>query len=82
MSDHLKKVCFYTLLSGIFFICLFLTPCPAYSDAEKDNLNVEKDKEKTVYTIGSSQKDKKDQSEEDKKNSWEMLKNTNLWIRK
>mgnify|MGYP000898614783 CR=1 FL=1 len=81
MPFQLKSF-FRMCLFCIVFIILFTIPSPASSENRKDELNIEKDKDKTVYTIGSSQKDKKDQAEEDKKNSWEMLKNSNLWIRK
>jgi hypothetical protein len=44
----------------------------------EDELDIKKDKDKTVYTVGSKEDQKKD---EDKENSWEMLKNMNPWIR-
>ncbi|HOF58676.1 MAG TPA: hypothetical protein PLA81_10380 [Syntrophorhabdaceae bacterium] len=81
MLCHFKGV-FIRFSLSIMILALLTIPYPALSEDERDNLKVERDKEKTVYTIGSSQKDKKDQSEEDRKNSWDMLKNSNLWIRK
>lgn len=81
MLCHFKGV-FIRFSLSIMILTLLTIPYPALSEDERDNLKVERDKEKTVYTIGSSQKDKKDQSEEDRKNSWDMLKNSNLWIRK
>jgi hypothetical protein len=44
---------------------------------DKEELEVKRDKEKTVYTIDSKDDQKKD---EDKANAWEMLKNKNIWI--
>jgi len=76
------KAAFVKFLLSLIVLTFFLMPYPAYCEDRKEDLNVERDKEKTVYTIGSSQKEKKDQSEEDKKNAWDMLKNSNLWIRK
>lgn len=81
MPNYFKTAFIKFLLFIIVLTLLFIT-YPACSEDRKEDLNVERDKEKTVYTIGSSQKDKKDQSEEDKKNAWDMLKNSNLWIRK
>ena len=65
----------------MILVFLFVFPHPASSESGQEELNVTRDEEKTVYTIGSSQPDKKDQAAEDKENSWEMLKNMNLWIK-
>jgi hypothetical protein len=56
-------------------LLLFLNPAPLAFG--KDELEVKRDKEKTVYTIDSKDDQKKD---EDKANAWEMLKNKNIWI--
>jgi len=52
-----------------FMLLLFLNPAPLAFG--KDELEVKRDKEKTVYTIDSKDDQKKD---EDKANAWEMLK--------
>lgn len=80
MSNCLRSVIFI-LLSGMIFVFLFVFPHLASSESGQDELNIKRDEEKTVYTIGSSQADKKDQAAEDKENSWEMLKNMNLWMK-
>ncbi|MCX5810596.1 MAG: hypothetical protein NTX36_14720 [Proteobacteria bacterium] len=80
MSNCLRSV-ICILLSGIIFVFLFAFPHVASSESGQDELNIKRDEEKTVYTIGSSHADKKDQAEEDKENSWEMLKNMNLWMK-
>jgi hypothetical protein len=60
-----------------FLLILFLhSPVTAY---DKEELEVKRDKEKTVYSIDSKEDQKKD---EDKANAWEMLKNKNMWIEK
>jgi hypothetical protein len=81
MSNHLKKSVIRMLLSGMIFVFLFAFPHLASSESGQEELNIKRDEEKTVYTIGSSQTDKKDQAAEDKANSWEMLKNMNLWMK-
>ncbi|MCX5813536.1 MAG: hypothetical protein NT178_13480 [Proteobacteria bacterium] len=58
-----------------FILLLFLHSAAIASD--KEELEVRRDKEKTVYTIDSKDDQKKD---EDKANAWEMLKNKNIWI--
>jgi len=80
MSNRLKSVT-CILLTGMIFVFLFVFPHSASSESGQEELNVQRDEEKTVYTIGSSHADKKDQAEQDKENSWEMLKNMNLWIK-
>jgi hypothetical protein len=39
--------------------------------AERNSITIERDKDRTVYTIGSSEGD---QTKEDTENAWEMLK--------
>jgi len=54
-----------------------------YGDSEKRELDIKRDKDKTVYMIGGQSDSKeKDQAEEDRKNSWEMLKNSRIRIDK
>jgi hypothetical protein len=60
----------------INFILLLFLHSAAFS-YDKEELQVKRDKEKTVYTIDSKDDQKKD---EDKANAWEMLKNKNMWI--
>lgn len=65
------------------FVLLFIVYAPAYGDAEKRELDIQRDKDKTVYMIGGQTDTKqKDQEEEDRRNSWEMLKNSKIWIDK
>ncbi|MCX7965775.1 MAG: hypothetical protein N2596_04035 [Syntrophorhabdaceae bacterium] len=70
----------------IFIFSLFLLAfffINAYGDAEKKEIDIKRDREKTVYTIGSTDINKeKDQTEDDRKNSWDMLKNMNIRIDK
>lgn len=66
---------------SLFLICFMLTN--AYCDSEKKEMDIKREKDRTVYTIGDSQcTDKKDRTEEDRKDSWDMLKNMNIRIDK
>jgi hypothetical protein len=58
-----------------FILLLFLHSAALAND--KEELEVKRDKQKTVYIIDSKDDQKKD---EDKANAWEMLKNKNIWI--
>ncbi len=70
------------ILTIIIFYLIILNGS-VYGQTEKKELNIERDKDKTVYTIGgSTDSPKKDQTEEDRQNSWDMLKNTRIWIDK
>jgi len=70
----------------IFFVIsllLFILTTLVYGDSEKRELEIKRDKDKTVYMIGGQSDSKeKDQTEEDRKNSWEMLKNSRIRIDK
>ncbi|HVN98195.1 MAG TPA: hypothetical protein VMT62_17345 [Syntrophorhabdaceae bacterium] len=65
-------------------ICLFLIICGSFSQAVGgDDIAVTKDKDKTTYTIGSSQtpdKNGKTEEDRDKEQAWEMLKKMNIII--
>ncbi|HOP85369.1 MAG TPA: hypothetical protein PKZ54_02695 [Syntrophorhabdaceae bacterium] len=68
-------------ISSVIFITLLLTN--AYGESAKNEMDIKRDKEKTVYIIGSPDSTKeKDTTEEDRKNSWDMLKNANIRIDK
>ncbi len=69
-----KNVLYLCIVSLVLFLLPGLTPL-AFGE---DELDIKKDKEKTVYTIGGSKDDQK--KDEDKENSWEMLKNVRPWI--
>jgi hypothetical protein len=64
----------YLLIINLFLLFFLHSAVLAGS---KEELEVKRDKDKTVYTIGSEEDQKKD---EDKANAWEMLKNKNIWI--
>jgi len=64
----------YLCMIIFFLLSLLHSAVLAY---DKEELEVKRDKDKTVYTIGSEEDQKKD---EDKANAWEMLKNKNIWI--
>jgi len=69
------------IILSVIFIALLLTN--AYGDNAKNEMDIKRDKEKTVYIIGSQDsKKEKDIAEEDRKNSWDMLKNINIRIDK
>jgi hypothetical protein len=74
------KILFFLLFTMVFiFMTGFLTPL-----ISKDGLEVTRDKDKTVYSIGSSEKrnNEKTEEEKDKERAWEMLKNMNNIIDK
>lgn len=48
----------------------------------KDLLHIEKDKEKTVYTIDAETDKHRQQEEKDRENSWNMLQNMTIDGRK
>jgi hypothetical protein len=56
----------FLMLSSVLFVAF-----------GKEPIDVQKDNDKTVYTIGSG-KEQKDEYQEDKKNAWDMLKNMNI----
>jgi len=69
------------IILSVIFIALLLTN--AYGDNAKNEMDIKRDKEKTVYIIGSQDsKKEKDTAEEDRKNSWDMLKNMDIRIDK
>ena len=47
------------------------------ASSEEEAVTVTRDKEKTVYTIGSG----KQQEDPDKEKAWEMLRDLNIWTR-
>ncbi|MCX8110298.1 MAG: hypothetical protein N3D15_03495 [Syntrophorhabdaceae bacterium] len=68
----------------IFFVAIVL-PCifytMVYGDSDKRELDIQMDKDKTVYIIGGQTDSRqKDQADEDRQNSWEMLKNSHIRI--
>ncbi|OPY77039.1 MAG: hypothetical protein A4E64_01280 [Syntrophorhabdus sp. PtaU1.Bin058] len=69
------------IVFGIFiaFLALHL---PSYSYGGE--IEVQRDKEKTVYSIGSSQENKNGttEAEKDKEKAWDMLRNSNIIIDK
>jgi len=69
------------IVFGVFVIFLLLhLPSNSYSG----EIEVQRDKEKTVYSIGSSQgnKDGTTEAEKDKEKAWDMLRNSNIIIDK
>lgn len=67
------------LYLSIFIFMLLLLSGPAPLTFAKDELNVKRDNEKTVYTIEPKEDQKRNQ-DKDKENAWEMLKNIKPWI--
>ena len=64
------------LASLLFASLVWITPlCAASSDEE--TITVTRDKDKTVYTIGSG----KEQEDPEREKAWEMLKDINIWTR-
>ncbi len=64
---------FLLIIFTLIFFLILLGPTSG-----DNNIDVKRDKDKTVYIIDS----KNDQKEnKDKENAWEMLKNNNLWIK-
>lgn len=64
LSVMVLTLMFFLILSG-----------PTSGD---NNIDVKRDKDKTVYIIDSKNDQKEDK---DKENAWEMLKKNNLWIK-
>lgn len=64
------------------FIAFLMLHLPSYSYGGE--MEVKRDKEKTVYSIGSSQenKDGTTEAEKDKEKAWDMLRNSNIIIDK
>jgi hypothetical protein len=74
------RILFFFLFTTMFiFITGFLMPV-----ISKDGLEVTRDKDKTTYSIGPSEKrnNEKTEEEKDKERAWEMLKNMNNIIDK
>ncbi|MBP9560473.1 MAG: hypothetical protein KBE27_01470 [Syntrophorhabdaceae bacterium] len=78
------KIIKIILVTVIFFLLIFnASTSSTYGDTEKRELDVERDKDKTVYIIGGTTNSRqRDQTEEDRQNSWDMLKNTRIKIDK
>ncbi|MDD5008484.1 MAG: hypothetical protein PHU49_07800 [Syntrophorhabdaceae bacterium] len=69
------------IVFGILVVFLVLhLPSNSYSG----EIEVNRDKEKTAYSIGSSQgnKDGTTEAEKDKEKAWDMLRNSNIIIDK
>ena len=74
------KILFFFLFTTIFiFMNGFLTDA-----ISKDAIEVTRDKDKTTYSIGPSEKksNEKTEEEKDKERAWDMLKNMNTVIDK
>jgi hypothetical protein len=79
-SRPVLKILFFFLFTALFFFMTgFLAPV-----ISKDGLEVTRDKDKTTYSIGSSEKrdNEKTEEEKDKERAWDMLKNMNNVIDK
>jgi hypothetical protein len=80
---HLRSVLtiffFFLFIALFIFMTGFLTPV-----ISEDGLEVARDKDKTTYSIGPSEKRKNEKTEEekDKERAWDMLKNMNIIIDK
>jgi len=72
----IKTKYYFQGVCTIFVLSLFVLSMPL-STFGREELDEKKDKDKTVWTIGSSE-DK--QQQEDKDKAWDMLKNMNLWM--
>ncbi len=66
------------ILAILLAASLLLVPWPSSAET-REEMTVVRDKEKTVYTIGSNGENKKEE-EKDREKSWEMLKNMNIII--
>jgi hypothetical protein len=74
------KITFFFLFTTLFILMSgFLT-----NAISKDPIEVTRDKEKTTYSIGPSEKksNEKTEEEKDKERAWDMLKNMNTVIDK
>ena len=79
-SRPVLKIPFFLLFTTMFILTTgFLAPV-----ISKDGLEVKRDKDKTTYSIGPSEKknSEKTEQEKDKERAWEMLKNMNNIIDK
>lgn len=66
---------------SLCFVSFLLTD--VYADPEKQEMDIKREKDRTVYIIGGQENTiEKDRSEEDRRNSWDMLKNMNIRIDK
>jgi choline-glycine betaine transporter len=75
----LKLLCFF------WFIVLLILMSGSFTKAiSKDDMEVRRDKDKTTYSIGPSEKknNEKTEEEKDKERAWDMLKNMNTIIDK
>jgi hypothetical protein len=66
---HAKRVVFIICLGFILFLTLTMLCPPLFAG---DELDIKKDKDKTVYTIGSSDDNRKEEAKERDK-AWDML---------
>jgi hypothetical protein len=76
---------FLKLLRFFWFIALLILMSGSFTKAiSKDDMEVRRDKDKTTYSIGPSEKKNNDKTEEekDKERAWDMLKNMNTVIDK
>lgn len=74
----MKKIC----IAFNVFLVVFILNMP--SNSCSGEIEVKRDKDKTSYSIGSSQehKDGATEEEKDKEKAWDMLRNSNIIIDK
>jgi hypothetical protein len=76
---------FLKILRFFWFTALFILMSGSFTNAiSKDAVEVTRDKDKTTYSIGPSEKknNEKTEEEKDKERAWDMLKNMNTIIDK
>jgi hypothetical protein len=66
----------------LFTLVLILVSGFVASAGSEDTIEVIRDKDKTTYSIGPSEKKNNEKTEEDKERAWDMLKNMNNVIDK
>ena len=76
--NSMKKI----WIASIILFAALAVNAPLNSSSEE--IEVKRDKEKTVYSLGSSQerKDGLTEEERDKEKAWDMLRNSNIVIDK
>lgn len=73
----------YSRVLAVLSVITGLTGVLPYSDSYgKDLLHIEKNKERTVYTIDAETDKYRQQEEKDRENSWNMLQNITIDGRK
>jgi hypothetical protein len=84
-NSKMRSQAFLKILLGCLFTAIFFFVSGPFTDAiSKDPIEVTRDREKTTYSIGPSEKKNNEKSEEekDKERAWDMLKNMNMVIDK